>query len=70
MLIMSGRKVQLFLFKLVFMLFNWIPSMTMLMTPMTIAEMEKMAILAIMATIVMAKVTSTWPVKVYKELAQ
>ena len=38
------------------MLFNWIPSMAMLMTPMAIAEMAKIAILAIMATIVMANV--------------
>ena len=40
----------------VFVLFNWIPSMAMLMTPMAIAEMTKMAIFAIMATIVMANV--------------
>ena len=38
------------------MLFKWIPSMAMLMTPMAIAEMAKMAILAIMTTIVMANV--------------
>ena len=38
------------------MLFNWIPSMAMLMTPMTIAKMANMAILAIMATIMMANV--------------
>ena len=35
------------------MLYNWIPSKAMLMTHMAIAEMAKMAILAIMATIVM-----------------
>ena len=38
------------------MLFNWIPCIAMLMTPKAIVEMAKMAILAIMATIVMANV--------------
>ena len=38
------------------MLFNWIPSMAMLMTPMTIAKMANMAILAIMAIIMMDNV--------------
>ena len=37
-----------------FLLFNWIPSMAMLMTHMAIAEIAEMAIFAIMATIVMA----------------
>ena len=40
----------------IFYAFNWIPSMAMLMTAMAIAEMAKIAILAIMATIVMADV--------------
>ena len=39
-----------------FMLFNWIPSMFMLITPMAIAKMAKMAILAVMATILMANI--------------
>ena len=34
--------------------FNWIPSMAMLMTPMAIARMAKIAIMAIMVTSVMA----------------
>ena len=34
------------------MLFNWMLSMAILMTPMAIAEMSKMVIFAIMATIV------------------
>ena len=38
------------------MLFNWILSMAMLMTTMAISEKDKMAILAIIATIVMANV--------------
>ena len=36
------------------MLFNWIPSITTLMMPLAIAEMAKMAVLAIVATIAMA----------------
>ena len=38
------------------MLFNWIPSLVMMVTPMAIAEM---AIFAIMSTIVMANVNFT-----------
>ena len=38
----------------VFMLFNWIPSMTMLLMPMAIAEMANMPILAIMAPVAKA----------------
>ena len=41
------------------MLFNWIPSIAMLMTPMAIAEMAKMAIWALMTTIAMANVISS-----------
>ena len=36
-----------------FVPFNWIPSLAMLMTPMAIAGMDKMAIMAIMVTSVM-----------------
>ena len=35
------------------MLFNWIPLMAMLITPRAIAKMNKIAISAIMATVVM-----------------
>ena len=46
-----------------FMLFNWIPSMTMLMTPLAIAKMAEMPILAIMATIVMAYVNFSMAIR-------
>ena len=46
------------------MLFEWIPSMAMLMTPMAIAEMAKMAILAIVATIVMVNVNFSMAIRV------
>ena len=46
------------------MLFDWIPSMAMLMTPMAIAEMAKMAILAIVATIVMVNVNFSMAIRV------
>ena len=39
------------------MLFNWLPSMAMLMKSMAIAEIAEIAILTIMATIVMEILT-------------
>ena len=58
-----------------FFFFNWIPSMAMLMTPKAIAEMAKMAIFEIMATIVMANVNFSMAIigiqfKSIRQLAQ
>ena len=45
------------------MFFNWIPLMAMLIAPRAIAKMDKMAILAIMATVVTANVNFSMVVR-------
>ena len=45
------------------MLFNWIPSKAMLMTPVAFADMAKMAVLAIMASIALANVNFSMAIR-------